>query len=529
MRKNRFQLKLGQSQKTQDCERQDLLQYLTSRVRAPSLWLWNWLQARPNAVLVASIAIALAAFLRQELIQMTPGTPNWWTWFDQGHYLTSAFALAAGDLNPAKHHYPIGYALVAAPFTHLLRGDPFAVVDMLCLGGSLWAFVRLGEILGIPRVFGAVIFLATSVFTRAVLLYYVIPWTTTPTTFLILAGLMLGFLPPAYHRAFVLGLIPGLIGLTKPADAIALVPLAAYYAVACLRAPARNTMTPHAHTLRLFGMGVAGLAAGLAIAAFGHWLVHGWALSQYEADTTENAVFILRTLPYKLYSLFVDPSAIYGDYLGTMGIFARFPWMLVGACGMILMSLRDLRMAVLALCTAFYVAMYAAYYDMMPNSLWYYNSIHYYTWCFPIFGLLAFVLARRLLTRRSVADVVIVALAGTFLLAWHPVLTPVAATVTFDSETSASIQLSRDEVPTIIDLDGQVADKRGVYFGMVDMRWGRLNLVPGPDTRAIPTESGARVLLMRPADARSLTISWASIGIRDVHNVKLYKLTWTFL
>ena len=487
------------------------------------------LQARPRAVLVACVAVAIVAFLKNELHIAAERTPFWWTWYDQGHYLASTFALAAGDLNPAQHHYPIGYALAAVPFAHIFRPDPFLIVNLLCLAGSLWAFVRLSEILGISRIAAAAIFLATSVFTHSILLHYVIPWTTTPTTFLILAGFTLGFLPPTYYRALLLGLIPGLIVLTKPVDAIALVPLAFYYAIACLRAPPPGAMTQYKHTLRLFAMGLAGLAAGLAIAAFAHWLVNGLALSQYEADTTRGTVFVLRSLPYKLYSLFVDPAVLYGNYLGTQGIFARYPWVFVSVCGMILMSTRDWRLAILTLGATVYVAMYAAYYDMMPNSLWNYNSIHYYTWCFPIFGLFAFLLARRLLTRPSATDAIVLFLASVLLLAWRPVLQPVAATVTFDSKTSATIALSKDEAPTVIDLDGMTIDEHRVYFGQVKVRWAGLDLVPGHDSRAIPTPNGARVLLMRQENGRSLTISWADIGVRNVLSLRLFRLTWTFL
>lgn len=491
--------------------------------------LWTLMKSYPRAVLTVCILIALATFLKAELRILRHGTPSWWTWFDQGRYLASAFALASGDLNPAKHHYPIGYALTAAPFTQLFRSDPFLIVNMLCLSGSLWAFVRLGEILGVARVVGAIIFLATSVFTHSILMYYVIPWTTTPTTFLILVGLMLCFLPPAYWRALLLGLIPGLIVLIKPVDAIALVPGGIYYAIVCLSATPPGATAQRAHTLRLFSMGVVGLVTGLAVAAFGHWLVDGWALSRYEAETTRGAVFILRSLPYKLYSLFVDPAVIYGNYLGTTGIFARYPWAFAGACGMILMLFRDLRLAILALCSAIYIAMYAAYYDMMPNSLWHFNSIHYYTWCFPIFGLFAFVLARRLLIRPSATDTIIVVLASVLLLAWRPVLRPVAATVAFDGKTAASIQIGDDKMPFVIDLDGTVGDNTKVYFGNVKVRWGGVELLPEHDTRAIPTERGARVLLMRPENGRTLIISWGDIDVSNVRRLELFKLNWTFL
>ena len=426
-------------------------------IKQPSR-LWRLVESHSRTVLAICLAIALAVFWKAELSLLAHGKPDWSSWFDQGHYLMSTFALAAGDLNPAKHRYPIGYALMAAPFTYVFPRDPFVIVDMLSLAGSLWAFMRLGELLGIARAIGGTIFLATSVFTYSILLHYVIAWTSTPTTYLILTGLMLGFLPPTYWRALLLGLIPGLIVLVKPADAVPLVPLAVYYAIVCLRAPPPGATARRTHTLRLFGMGFIGLAAGAAVATLGHWLVNGWTLSAYERSETHGGAFILGSVPFKLYSLFVDPSVIYGHYLGTEGIFSRYPWMFIGALGMILMVFRDLRLAVLAICAAVYVAMYGAYFGILPNNLWYYNIIHYFTWCFPVFGLFAFVLVRRLLLQRSLADAVIVILASVLLLAWRPVLQPVAATVSFEGETAASIQIADGDVPFAIDLDGRPGD-----------------------------------------------------------------------
>jgi hypothetical protein len=505
------------------------------RWRLTSLSGWEqsriseFLRSYPRAVLLACTLITIGYFARAEARLLSLAPPYWWTWWDQGKYLESVFAFATGDLAATRHWYPVGYALLAAPFANLFRTDPFVIVNILCLVGSLWAFVRLCETFGISRVIGAAIFLATSVFTPSILLHYVIPWSSTPTTFLILAGLALGFSPPSYTRAFLLGLMPGLIIMTKPVDAIALAPLAVYYAVECLRARPTDAIAKWNPALRLVGMGVVGLAAGLGAAAIARWLVHGWTLSAFERQTTEGAVFIISSLPIKLYSLFVDPTIIYGHYLAPEGIFSRYPWVFAGTCGMTLMLFRDLRLAVLTLCAAVYIAMYAAYYDMIPNGLWHYNNIHYYTWCFPIFGLFAFVLVRRLLSESSVSDTAIVVLASVLLMGWRPVLRPVMATVEVETGTTARIYVINNDVPFVVDLDGSPGNAAQVFVGSLKVRWGDRDLLPMHDSRVLPTERGARAVLLRVGNGRSLIISWEQVNVTDVRRVTLYKLDWNFL
>ena len=503
--------------------------FLTSQLIRQRSNVSELLQSHQRAVLLACAVIAVGAFARFEVQILASGTPTWWAWSDQGKYLESARAFAAGDLTAARHSYPVGYALLAAPFVNLFRADPFVVVNVLCLVGSLWAFVRLCEILGISRVIGAAIFLATSVLTSSILLHFVIPWTTTPTAFLILTGFALGLSPPTYTRTVLLGLIPGLIVLTKPVDTIALAPLAVYYATECFRAQPADGIASGHHALRLLGIGAVGLAAGLAVAATAHWLVYGWHLSTYEQKTTAGAVFIISSLPIKLYSLFIDPKVVYGDYLETQGIFSRYPWVFAGACGMMLMLFRDRRLAILALCAAVYIAMYATYYDMIPNALWYYNNVHYFTWCFPIFGLFAFVLARRLLSKPSVLDTVIVILASVSLIGWRPVLRPIEATIEFETETTARMDVANNDVPFIVDLDGRRGNAAQIYSGELMVRWGDRNLLPFHDSRALPTPQGARVLFLIPGNGRSLTISWANIDVKDVRSIRPYRLGWAFL
>jgi hypothetical protein len=257
-------------------------------------------------------------------------------------------------------------------------------------------------------------------------------------------------------------------------------------------------------------------------------------MDQHADDISDSDRFcawslIISSLPIKLYSLFVDPKVVYGDYLGTQGIFSQYPWVFAGTCGMILMLFRDLRLAVLALCAGVYVAMDAAYYDMTPNGLWAYNNVHYFTWCFPIFGLFAFALARRLLSEPSVSDSVIVILASVLLIGWRPVRRPIEATIDFENATTARIDTANDDVPFAVDLDGTPRNAAQIYSGKLMVRWGDRELRPFHDSRALPTLRGARALLLIPGNGRSLTISWANIDVNDVRGIRPYRLGWTFL
>jgi len=323
-------------------------------------------------------------------------------------------------------------------------------------------------------------------------------------------------------------LIPGLIFLTKPVDLIALVPVAVYFAVQCFCAARANEVTDVKRLLSLAGIGALGLAIGLCVAATAHLLIYGWQLSDYQRFVTrDGAVFIWNTVPIKLYSLFVDPSVVYGHYLEPRAIFVKYPWILAGVGGMILALFHDLRMSVLALCVLAYVVMYAAYCDMIPNGLWYYSAAHYFTWCFPVFGLFAFVFFKRLL-KVSVTDATIIVASCLLVLGWRPALQPIASSVTLGPFV-ANVHLLDGRTPFLIEIDGVPGDPRQIYFTGPWVDWGNIELRPFNDTKMIPTERGARALLMNAGNGNDLTISWVRTDVRDIHRVTPYALTWTFL
>ena len=66
---------------------------------------------------------------------------GWWRWSDQGLYLKSIHALAHLDFNRDRHWYPLGYALLGAPFERLMPMYPLLFVNLACLFASFAGFV----------------------------------------------------------------------------------------------------------------------------------------------------------------------------------------------------------------------------------------------------------------------------------------------------------------------------------------------------------------------------------------------------
>ncbi len=86
--------------------------FLTSQLIRQRSNVSELLQSHQRAVLLVCAVIAVGAFARFEVQILASGT-TWWAWSDQGKYLESARAFAAGDLTAARHSYPVGYALLS--------------------------------------------------------------------------------------------------------------------------------------------------------------------------------------------------------------------------------------------------------------------------------------------------------------------------------------------------------------------------------------------------------------------------------
>ncbi len=346
-----------------------------------------------------------------------PEFGGWWAGFDQGAYRTAARAWAAGDLAPAPHLYPSGYALLAAPFVSLLPAQPFVVVDLASALLTLWLTVAIAGRLApdwrwAPAA-GAASFLVATAGSRAALAVWVVPWSTTPAAPLSLAALLCAVRyadRPRAREALGAGCAGCLVGAFRPADAaVLLAALGAGLAVSAVRArvPAR----------RLLGEAGA-FAAGVAVPAAAlvglHVLVHGWAPGAY-VEGSARIGFDVGLIGRRWVLLVLDPRPVFG---AGVGLAVAFPWVLPGLAGMlaaVLAGPERARHVVVVLAVAATWLLFLAYRDLHPPSLWRFYNYHYFKWTQPLLALHALLLLR-LLWRPEARRAALGAVAAVLLL-----------------------------------------------------------------------------------------------------------------
>lgn len=331
-----------------------------------------------------------------------PGTPaladGWWAFSDQGRYLADALAWAAFRLQPDQHWYLPGYGLLAAPFVHLTRADPFLLPDMALTLACLWLTAAVAaEMLPAwrwARALGAAAFLGSVAVPQA-LAAWTTPWTTTPAAALWLAGLLAllrllrpaGPLPGAWRLAGLAGLCVGALASVRPADAALLGVVAGLVVVLA----ARPLLRPAAAL-------AAGVAAPALLTLALYTAVHGWHLSPYLAYSAELG-FEPRLLPLQWVTLVLDPRPMLPDGIGLIAV---FPFIATGLAGMAACLVQPpaagTRRAHLLLggTAAAYGALYLCYRDLHPQGLWRFYNYHYFKWLLPVLALYTGLLATRL-------------------------------------------------------------------------------------------------------------------------------------
>jgi len=326
---------------------------------------------------------------------------GWIGWGDQGLYYKSAIALAAGNLDPALHWYPLGYALLAAPFA-FLGNHPFFPVDLVGLIAAYAAFILFAHRIGISSTIAALIFLLTSCADTLVFEQWAIPWNTTPAAAVIWGLLAVG----AGHlqgdrRPFLLGLLAGALPLLRPTDGIVGGICLAWCAVADLA------------ERRLRWRDVLLAAAGIAVPVLPylalHLAIYGPHPSQYVLNSRAVG-FTMHNLVWRAFVLLIEPRQW---FFSGQGLIRRMYWLLFGFAGALWALRRGGAAALLAACLIAYGMLFLCYVDLLPTGLWTYKNIHYFKWMFPGFGLLAWLLLGALFRRQRLAWA---ALAVVFLL-----------------------------------------------------------------------------------------------------------------
>jgi hypothetical protein len=316
---------------------------------------------------------------------------GWIGWWDQGQYYASVWALAAGDLDPNRHWYPLGYPLLAMPFK-FLGSHPFFPIDLASLLICYAAFLAFARRTGVSTIAAVTVFLLTVCADPLLFKQWAIPWTTSPgaaTTWALLAtaAAYLG----GRRRPFLLGFLAASLPLFRPTDAIISVICLGWVALAELR-------ISRLRALHVGAVVLGGLTPLIPYAAL-YLAIYGPVATPYMVHSKDIG-FTLHNLVWRAFVLLLEPRQW---FFAGEGLLARIPWLILGFAGALVAWRRMGPTALLAACLIAYCLVMLAYVDLLPTGLWRYYNIHYFKWTLPGFGLLAWMLLRDLLARSRLA------------------------------------------------------------------------------------------------------------------------------
>ena len=442
------------------------------------------LRSLPGLVGMLLVAIYLSSYLSNPAVPGNAGRfpLGWWGWWDQSQYLLSARSLARGDLLPGHHWYPLGYAMLGAPFTLLSRLHPFLVPDLGCLLLSYVAFLAFARCVGLSAAWGALSFLLASCGSEALRNVWAEPWNTSLSSVLIWWLLALTALqrtgPEAggrirQRRFLILGALAAAVPFVRPTDGLLVVVWAGGAATLALRDRAL-------HPRDLAALALGAVAVLLPEAAL--WLgVYGVHESRYMINSRLLG-FAFDSAGWKTYLLLSTPRPWfpYGA-----GIVQRLPWVMPGLAGMLAIPFiaRGPSRGLLGLMAAMIVAyclLFFCYVDLSPSGFWRYNNIHYFKWTLPGLVLLGVMLLRALAfgPRRAVlAATVAVLLLVDMRLVPH--------------------QATETQPAWMIQIPGPVPRFDEAYFGTITLRDARGPIRPLRDFRALPDPEGCSLNALR--------------------------------
>jgi hypothetical protein len=363
----------------------------------------QFLNSRPYATNLSFLIFIFLTYLF--LFLAHPALPHdtvsgWWEMWDQSWYIKSAGALSRIDLSPAEHWYFPGYALLGAVFYKSMPAHAFFFPNAVCLLITALCFVRISRHFGVSTVAASVVFTLSTVFNGVIMEQFVIPWSTTPSCAIIYIIITL-FLNRTENslKFFLTGLLASAVLIIRPTDMISTAPifvfLTAHAAIDIFRSAGNRRGPVFPATLAFLA---AGGMTGLSCVVLVYHAVYGWSVSPYLA-ISQDIGFIFSALPIKLYVLFIDPTALFGQ--GT-AILKAFPWIFLSLIGIVCCLLERSRLSIVAACVLFHIMFYACYADLLPTNIWHFKLIHYLKWTFPLLGLFAWVAVKNMFTGRQI-------------------------------------------------------------------------------------------------------------------------------
>lgn len=139
---------------------------------------------RHRPALIATCVYVLLCLFKTGPVRLITGD-DWHGAWDQSQYLRSPLAFAHADFAAASHWYPLLYPLAAPPFAWLMPGNPYLLLDILCVFFLIGSILRVAAHLGIDRRAAMIVLLLTLLWPPQLWGAWVRPWTTTLSATLI--------------------------------------------------------------------------------------------------------------------------------------------------------------------------------------------------------------------------------------------------------------------------------------------------------------------------------------------------------
>jgi hypothetical protein len=309
-----------------------------------------------------------------------PGTsPGWWGWFDQGQYIMSVRALRSLDLTPARHLYPIGYALIGAIFYDLMPNHPFLIPNAVAYAVMCATFILICRRL-VSWMESLLLCFFGIVWQTSILENLIIPWTTIPRNAALYVLVWLGCFRAADPLFPVFsGICLGLIYVVRPGDVLFGVPLVV---------PAICTAFRH-DRVRVFMKRflLASLPFAIAFHAFNYVVFDSAFPVSYTAAMAANG-FSLAFVPVKAFSMFINPQLLWGRPESFVSV---FPYLLFALPGAVVVVKRLRWNGGALLLAQFLGILYClAYNEFLPLNVFQNKLIHYIAWVLPFFLLYAY-------------------------------------------------------------------------------------------------------------------------------------------
>ncbi len=480
----------------------------------------SFLPARGSlaGALVLVTMVFLAAHHHDPARPLVMARPDgFWGWQDQGRYLQAAIAWVHGDMLPAHHWYLPGYSLLAALFVPLGWPDPFLIPDLACLllsvalCGGIASALTEGRPWAFP--FGVAIFTALVVFSPLYRQSWATPWTTTPTTPLVLGCMLLVMRfqqTPTARLAFQTGVVMTIVAWFRPTEAIILLVTVPFFMVASLAWSGLRVR----RIATVAACGLSGAMIPLLALLVLLVLIGGFSPMSYMANSARIG-FEWRMVPLRWVTIVISPMPLFTSGEGLAKIFR---WVIPGCCGLIVACCGRLGGArqchlFAGSTVAATMALYLAYRDLHPQGLWMFGNYHYFKTVLPLLAIYAGLLVVELATSKRRGSVALIAaMSAVLLFSWRAEWRPASAGS--PSIVTGPHTLS---IPDGLDMpaDALLVTARGgfdaIYSGRTDLRVGANDYHMNGDYKSVVVPGGMLVEPLRPVGrgAKVLTVDSA--------------------